>query len=219
MNKEEKNAENLSLTPELAKEKERKKLFTSRNIAWFAILLALTVVLQVWGSAVRIGANTLNLSLIPVVLAAILLGPLAGAVMGLASAAVILIYVVLGTEPLSFMMFQDHPFITVALILIKTTAAGFVAGILFQLISRKNAYVATFAAAAAAPVVNTGLYILGALLMSDTIAASGFADGMSAIYFLVVVAAGVNFLIEFAVNMVASPAIFSVIKVIRKRSY
>ena len=218
MNKEEKNAENLSLTPELAKEKERKKLFTSRNIAWFAILLALTVVLQVWGSAVRIGANTVNLSLIPVVLAAILLGPLAGAVMGFASAAVILIYVVLGTEPLSFMMFQDHPFITVALILIKT-AAGFVAGILFQLISRKNAYVATFAAAAAAPVVNTGLYILGALLMSDTIAASGFADGMSAIYFLVVVAAGVNFLIEFAANMVASPAIFSVIKVIRKRSY
>lgn len=219
MNKEEKNAENLSLSPELEKEKERKKLFTSRNIAWFAILLALTVVLQVWGSAVRIGANTVNLSLIPVVLAAILLGPLAGAVMGFASAAVILIYVVLGTEPLSFMMFQDHPFITVALILIKTTAAGFVAGILFQLISRKNAYVATFAAAAATPVVNTGLYILGALLMSDTIAASGFADGMSAIYFLVVVAAGVNFLIEFAVNMVASPAIFSVIKVIRKRSY
>ena len=172
-----------------------------------------------WGSAVRIGANTVNLSLIPVVLAAILLGPLAGAVMGFASAAVILIYVVLGTEPLSFMMFQDHQFITVALILIKTTAAGLVAGVLYKVLERKNPYLATFVAAGAAPVVNTGLYILGALLMSDTIAASGFADGMSAIYFLVVVAAGVNFLIEFAVNMVASPAIYSVIRVVRKRSY
>jgi len=55
--------------------------------------------------------------------------------------------------------------------------------------------------------------------MSDTIARSGFADGMSAVYFLVVVAAGVNFLIEFAVNMVASPAVFSVIKVVKKRVY
>ena len=203
----------------VAEEKTRAKLFTSRNIAWFAVLLALTVVLQIWGSAIRIGANTVNFSLIPVVLAAILLGPVAGAVMGFASAVVILIYVVLGTEPLSFMMFQDHPFITVALILIKTTAAGLVAGVLYKVLERKNPYLATVVAAGAAPVVNTGLYILGALLMSDTIAASGFADGMSVIYFLVVVAAGVNFLIEFAVNMVESPAIYSVIRVVRKRSY
>ena len=219
MNKEEKNSENVSVTEPVAEEKTRAKLFTSRNIAWFAVLLALTVVLQIWGSAIRIGANTVNFSLIPVVLAAILLGPVAGAVMGFASAVVILIYVVLGTEPLSFMMFQDHPFITVTLILIKTTAAGLVAGVLYKVLERKNPYLATFVAAGAAPVVNTGLYILGALLMSDTIAASGFADGMSVIYFLVVVAAGVNFLIEFAVNMVASPAIYSVIRVVRKRSY
>ncbi|MFR6056029.1 MAG: hypothetical protein ACLUHK_05520 [Eubacteriales bacterium] len=53
MNKEEKNAAPAAEAP------ERGKLFTSRNIAWFAILLALTVVLQIWGSAIRIGANTL----------------------------------------------------------------------------------------------------------------------------------------------------------------
>ena len=28
---------------------EKGKFFTSRNIAWFAVLLALTVVLQIWG--------------------------------------------------------------------------------------------------------------------------------------------------------------------------
>ena len=95
MNKEEKNAAPAAEAP------GRGKLFTSRNIAWFAILLALTVVLQIWGSAIRIGANTVNLSLIPVVLAAILLGPLGGAVTGFVSGAVVLVYVILGAEPLS----------------------------------------------------------------------------------------------------------------------
>ena len=81
------------------------------------------------------------------------------------------------------------------------------------------AQLGTFAAAAVAPVVNTGLYILGALLMSDTIAASGFADGMSALYFLVVIAAGVNFLVEFAVNLAVSPAIYAVVGAIGRRAY
>lgn len=220
MNKEEKKvsapggeAENTAV------KKQKTAFFTPRNIAWFAVLLALTVVLQIWGSAIKIGGVSLNLSLIPIVLAAIMLGPAAGALMGFACGAVILIYVVLGTEPLSLLMFQDHPFITVALILVKTTAAGLVSGLLFKVFAKKYPYAGTFAASAAAPVVNTGLYILGALLMSDTIAASGFADGMSALYFLITVAAGVNFLVEFAVNLAVSPAIYSVIKTIKRRAY
>lgn len=195
---------------------EKGKFFTSRNIAWFAVLLALTVVLQIWGSAIKIGGVSLNLSLIPIVLAALVLGPFGGAMMGFACGVVIFIYVVLGTEPLSLMMFQDHPFITTALVLVKTTAAGAVAGVLYKLFEKKHPYAGTFAAAAAAPVVNTGLYILGALLMSDTIAASGFADGMSAIYFLVTVAAGVNFLVEFAVNLAVSPAIYAALRAARR---
>lgn len=130
MNKEEKNAAPAAEAP------ERGKLFTSRNIAWFAILLALTVVLQIWGSAIRIGANTVNLSLIPVVLAAILLGPLGGAVTGFVSGAVVLVYVILGAEPLSLMMFQDHPFITVALVLVKGTAAGVAAGLIYKALQK-----------------------------------------------------------------------------------
>mgnify|MGYP000785919093 FL=1 len=153
MNKEEKNAAPAAEAP------ERGKLFTSRNIAWFAILLALTVVLQIWGSAIRIGANTVNLSLIPVVLAAILLGPLGGAVTGFVSGAVVLVYVILGAEPLSLMMFQDHPFITVALVLVKGTAAGVASGLIYKAFAKKHPYAGTFAAAAAAPVVNTGLYL------------------------------------------------------------
>ncbi len=198
---------------------QRKAFFTPRNIAWLAILLALTVVLQIWGSAINIGGASLNLSLIPIVVAAILLGALAGAIMGFVCGVVILITVVMGLEPLSLLMFQDHPFITVTLIFVKTTAAGFVAGLIYKAFSHKKPYLGTFVAAIAAPVVNTGLYILGALLMSDTITASGYADGMSVIYFLVVAVAGVNFLLELAVNLVAAPAVYTVEKAVKRRMY
>ena len=119
---------------------QRKAFFTPRNIAWLAILLALTVVLQIWGSAINIGGASLNLSLIPIVVAAILLGALAGAIMGFVCGVVILITVVMGLEPLSLLMFQDHPFITVTLIFVKTTAAGFVAGLIYKAFSHKKPY-------------------------------------------------------------------------------
>ena len=215
MNKQQENR----LPEEKTAKTEKRAFFTSRNIAWFAILLALTIVLQIWGSAIKIGGVSLNLSLIPIVLAAIMLGAAAGALMGFACGVIILIYVVMGTEPLSLLMFQDHPLITVVMVLVKTSAAGLVSGLIYKIFSAKHPYAGTFAAAAVVPVVNTGLYILGALLMSDTIAASGFADGMSALYFLVVIAAGVNFLVEFAVNLAVSPAIYAVVGAIGRRAY
>ena len=67
MNKQQENR----LPEEKTAKTEKRAFFTSRNIAWFAILLALTIVLQIWGSAIKIGGVSLNLSLIPIVLAAI----------------------------------------------------------------------------------------------------------------------------------------------------
>ena len=97
----------------------------------------------------------------------------------------------------------------------KGTAAGAAAGWTFRLVSKKNAYVGTFAAAVVTPVVNTGLFILGALVMSGTLKAN-FVDGTSVIYFLVVVCAGINFLVELAINLVCSPAVYTVIRVVSK---
>ena len=96
-------------------------------------------------------------------------------------------------------------------------AAGGAAGLLFRLVRKKNEYAAVFAAALSAPVVNTGLFILGALLMSDTIGANFVADGTTVLYFLVIGCAGLNFVVEFIVNAVASPAIYTVERLIERR--
>ena len=74
-----------------------------------------------------------------------------------------------------------------------------------------------FAAAAVAPITNTGLFILGALLMSDTLSANFVADGSTVLYFLVIVCAGVNFLFELALNLIVTPSISSVVQAVKKR--
>ena len=195
---------------------EKKRFFTSRNIAFLAVLLALVIVLQLWGSAIPIGATRISLTLVPIVLGAVLLGPLAGAFLGAAFGVVVIAVALTGGDPFTFMLFGDHPVLTVALCLIKGAAAGLVAGILYKAIRKKNEYAAVVAAALAAPVVNTGLFILGALLMSDTLSANFVADGTTVIYFLVIGCAGINFIIEFIVNAVASPAIYTVERVVER---
>ena len=78
-------------------------------------------------------------------------------------------------------------------------------------------YSTAVAAAAIAPVVNTGLFILGGLtLVRGTLEANLGAFGAdSVVIFLVIGCAGVNFLVEFGVNMVLSPAIYRIIHVVR----
>ena len=193
---------------------ERKRFFTSRNIAFLAVLLALVIVLQVFASAVPIGATRISLTLIPIVLGAVLLGPLAGAFLGAAFGVVVIVVALTGGDPFTFTLFGDHPVLTVALCLIKGAAAGFVAGLLYKAIRKKNEYAAVLTASLAAPVVNTGLFILGALLMSDTLNANFVADGTTVMYFLVIGCAGINFIIEFIVNAVGAPASFTVRRVL-----
>jgi len=101
----------------------------------------------------------------------------------------------------------------------KGAAAGWAAGIVFQMLAKKSGFWASIAAAAVAPVANTGLFILGGLtLVSGTLEANLAAFGAdSVLIFLVIGCAGINFLVEFGINMVLSPAIYRIISVLRKK--
>ncbi len=182
-----------------------------------AILLALVIVLQLFGSSIKIGATSISLVLIPIAFGGMLLGPAAGTILGLCFGFITLMAGVTGTDVFTQILFQEHPFLTALTCLGKGAAAGFGAGFIYKLIADKNAYVASFAAAVAAPILNTGLFILGALLMSDTLSANFVAEGSTVMYFLIIGCAGVNFLLEFAVNMLVSPALNMVVGVIKKQ--
>ena len=83
------------------------------------------------------------------------------------------------------------------------------------------AFAAAVLASAAAPVVNTGLFILGGLFLVgktlDANLANFGASGQTVVYFLVIGCAGLNFIAEFLVNLVVSPAIHTIVRAVGKK--
>ena len=193
----------------------KSKFFSAKNVTSLAILLALVIVLQAFGGSFTIGAVTLNFTLIPLVLGAIVLGPWAGAFLGFASGVVVLIQVILAPAGFYYIIWTNSPFVTTMICLVKTTVAGFVAGYLFQLLEKKNRYVAVFVASGVVPVINTGLFILGCLCMWDTIAL--MSEGMNVFMFILVGLVTFNFFIEFAINLLVSPGLHTVYRVVEKQ--
>ncbi len=190
------------------------KRITAKGITRFAILLAFVILFQVFGSYIKIGTTTFNFVLIPVVLGALILGYWQGAVLGIASGVIIYIMGLVGQDPFTMILIQDHPVLTALTCLVKGGMAGLVPGIIYKFLSKKNKILSLFLASASAPIMNTGFFILGALLMSDTLSANFVADGMSVMYFLIIVCAGINFLVEFGLNIALTPAIHKVIDVV-----
>lgn len=205
-------------------EKKRNSFFSARNVAFLAVLVALVVILQLWGSAIPVGAAGLNLSfvLVPVTLGAIMLGPVAGLILGFVFGFVVLMTGVTGANFFTAFVLNDSPFFTTVTVLLKGMAAGALAGVLYNLIKKKNRYVAVFVAAAVVPVVNTGIFILGALCMSGSINAfvndyMPQLDGRNIMYIIVVGLVTVNFFIELAINLICAPALYTVDAVVEKQ--
>ena len=198
-----------------------KKHFSTVKMAQLAILTAIVLVLQLAGIGIKLPflATPVSLVLIPIALGAMLLGPAAGAWLGFVFGMVVFITCgVMGMDPLfTGVLFANNPVMTAIICIVKSTAAGFIAGLLFRFLNKVNSILAVFVSAAIVPVINTGLFILGCLMISDTIAANFVGEGSTVIYFLVVVCAGFNFIFEFLVNLLFSPAIHRIIEVVSKR--
>lgn len=205
-------------------EKKKRTFFSARNITFLAVLVALVVILQLWGSTIPIGAAGLNLSfvLVPVTLGAILLGPVSGLILGFVFGFVVLMTGITGANFFTAYVLNDSPFFTTATVLLKGMVAGFVAGVLYNLIKKKNKYVAVFVAAAVVPVLNTGIFILGALCMSGSLKAfvSSYMpelNGRNIMYIIIVGFVTVNFFIELAINLICAPALHTVENVVEKQ--
>ena len=166
------------------------------------------------------GGLSLSLVLIPIVVGAVLYGPAAGALLGGVFGAAVSVMAIQGQLGLlTNMMVAYNPLLTVAVCMLKGVAAGFMAGLVARVLNPQP-FAGILLAAAVAPIVNTGIFLLGMLtifrdVMMEFAAGLGMGDA-GALYFAVVVLVGVNFLIEFAANLILSPAIASIVKAIRK---
>ena len=190
------------------------------KMTYFSILAALVLVLHFSGIGIRLPflSTPVSLTLIPIVLCAMLLGPVYGAFLGFIYGLVVYISLgVMAMDPFTNTLFVNNPIITFLICTVKTSLAGFISGLLYNIVKKKNILAATFAAACIAPIINTGIFILGCLLIADTIAENFVSGGASVLYFIAIVLPGFNFIFEFLFNAILSPTIHRIASIVSKR--
>lgn len=184
----------------------------TRTIVGLGLLTAIVVVLQALGANIRFGLFSITLVLVPIIVGAALYGIKAGAWLGFVFSVVVLF-----TDSAAFMAVSIPG--TIATVILKGTLAGIAAGAVYKALADKNQLVAVIVAGIVAPVVNTGVFILGCYaFFYDTLAEWGAAAGftnVTAFIFLGLI--GVNFLVEFIVNMALAAAIVQVVNIGRKQ--
>ena len=198
------------------------------NLVQLAILTALVIVLQALGSFIKIGPLPMSFVLVPIVIGACLLGAKHGAFLGFVFGLITMIMGVTGADAFSFLLFEANPVWFVILCLLKATMAGFVSGLVYTLLEKafkgSNKTLQTVLASIAAPITNTGIFVVGMLIFFfPTMEAlpSMFPDAFgsygSAVQLVFLGLAGVNFIGEFVVNLVLSPAIVRIIDAAKKK--
>ena len=186
------------------------KKFSTRKLTGLAILTALVVILQFL--PVKGPFFLITLTLVPIVIGSALYGAFSGALLGF----IFGVTVLLSGDAAAFLTINIPG--TIATVLVKGTLAGLAAGLVYKLASKVNRYFGVICSALVAPVVNTGIFLLGCrLFFMDTVngwaAASGY-ENVGAYMILSLV--GINFLIELGVNMVCSPVILRLINIRKK---
>lgn len=183
-----------------------------------AVLVALIIVLQTVGSGIHFGPFTPTLSLVPIIIGAVLYGPLTGALLGLVFSIVVLIAVVSGADAGSAVMFAANPIATVALCLVKGTAAGYLAGVVAKRLTSRNLTMGVIISAIVAPVCNTGIFCIGMLLFfRDLLASWGEAAGFSNMFIYIFAGLiGINFIVELLIDIVLSPVIIRIISAVKR---
>lgn len=185
-----------------------------KKLVGTAVLTAIVIILQLLGSFIKFGPFSISLVLVPVVIGAAMYGVFSGAWLGFVFGATVL----LSGDAALFLAI--NPLATVLLVIVKGTAAGAGASLLYQAFETKSRIFATFLAAFACPVVNTGVFIGGCYLFFmegiEAMAVNlGFEGSVSLFIFTVLI--GANFIFEVLVNVVLAPVIIRIVKIGSKR--
>ena len=190
---------------------ESKSLKKTKALVGMAIFTALVVVLQEVAGAIKIGPFSPSLVLIPMVIGAAVYGIKAGAWLGLVFGVVVLIGCVTGTDIGGNAMWNFNPAVTALICIGKGVAAGMLSGLTFRALQQKNQILAAIAAAIVCPVVNTGLFCIGAVAVFRPLLEqwSGGTDLVSYVFLGLI---GVNFLVEMGINVVLSPVMVRILR-------
>ena len=180
---------------------------TTKQIVGTGLLLALEIIFQIFGNYLQFGPVNINLSLVTIVIAAVLYGPLSGAILGFFNGLLALL------SPSTLAIFMPiSPAGTVIACLLKTTIAGLLAGLLFKLFKNKNQVLGLIISSLIVPIVNTGLFSVCCLIFFRPFLESGVGEQFPNIgAFLIFGIIGWNFIFEIITTVVVSTIVGTIL--------
>jgi len=194
--------------------KASSKRMSTETLVMGALMTALVVVFQCVATYTTFfGPFSTAIGLIPIIIGAVMCGPLIGAWLGLIFGVVVL---VTGGANL-FLAFSVHG--AIITVLVKGALCGFVSGLVNKLLKNVNRDVAAIAASVACPIVNTGIFLLGCVLFfmpyADSIA-EAIAMDVTGMDLFLALATG-NFLFELGMCIILSPIVVRILNIKRKK--
>ena len=175
-----------------------KKKFSTRYLAEVALFVGVILVM--------------TFTMIPIAIGSMLLGPLAGTILGAIFGLTSLYDAVTGKSAMTHFFFQESPFLTVLLCVGTRALVGTATGWLFRLFSRvdKKHTWSYFAGGLLAPVLNT-LFFMGFIVLvfyrSEFVQTLVSKVGASGPIMFIVLVVGVQGLVEAATGLVIGGAI------------
>ncbi len=178
------------------------------TVVGLGLLTALVIVLQAFASSIRFGVFNITLVLVPIIVGAAIYGWYAGAWLGFVFGVVVLL-----TDAGVFLAVNVPG--TILVCILKGAMAGVVSGIVYRALEKKNRLLSAVLAGIAAPVTNTGIFLIGCrLFFYDTVAQWAAGLGFSNVgLYMILGLAGTNFLTELVINLVLAPAVVTIINV------
>ncbi len=232
-----------------------------------AILAALVVVLQIVGG-IPVGPFSITLTLFPIVVGAVVLGPVPGLILGIVFGVIVSILSITGKDPGGQMVFAASPVLAWVVCILKGALAGLVPGLSYRFFKKHSlassvvtcgatgifVFLAGFAlafnlpadssfglkfgltalfaviaggipvglffllrtnkapyyiASILAPICNTGVFVIFMLLFFQPVL-SAWAGGSNILVYTITGLVGANFLIEFTVAVLLTPALMAI---------
>ena len=193
--------------------KTNKKGMSTETLVLSSLMTALVIVFQCIATYTTFfGPFSTAIGLIPIVIGAVLCGPVVGGWLGLVFGIVVL---ATGGANL-FLTFNVIG--TLITVLVKGAACGLAAGYVNTLLSKYNKTVAIIASAIICPIVNTAIFLVGCLLFFMPYAemiADLLGLGVSGFQVFIALAFG-NFLFEVGMNAVLSPVMVKILDIAEK---
>ncbi len=174
----------------------------TRYLVELALFVAIILVMKLTGlSSIPVGPLNMTLTMVPIAIGAMLLGPLAGGVLGMIYGFTSLYDAVSGGSVMTGIFFQISPLNTIVLCVVMRVLVGVGTGWLFRLLHRldRTKTACYFLGGLAAPLLNTLLfmgYIVLVFYRTDFVQERVAALGASGPLMFVVLSVGVQGLVE-----------------------